>query len=592
MKLRQLFAFLVLLTLLLKVYSQVSFTVSSSSVSPNTARSSSSQYTILLNAITTFSTTFDLSITFTSAFVLSTVSSCQLYINNNLVTSALCALTSSSNQITFTSINNTQTIKNMTLYFNSATALYSGTFIASLNYYLPATPSNSYGTNSAPISIINAALTCNMASTSNLVGATSNFTLSYSPSVFISPGSIVQVQFPPWSTYSLTNFPSFTSSAVCSGACTIRSPNQAQGFFNEVLTYSSLYPSTSTANMSLLMVNGRNPATTQPISLTITLLYYLSSTSQPSFMSCTTSLSASTPNQFQGVTFTPSSLTLSSASTINLFLNLTNPVSSITYLSVTYASDLSLSYSYVGSNQATTQSLISSGVSYNFLIGNLTSSTNLFTALFLQSFTFTNAPFANYPVSVTFQTQNLVGTTYYPIDTMTLSYQFTTASITNASVIATVYSIDTVSNYTFTFISINALVSNSKIVLTLPGEVLMTNTTLCTCSVSSTCSTMNSTSILINLNTMVAAGGSAFSITIYNIINPPTTTPSSSFALSTYYYNTSTPTDVLSVAVTITATSVSLFSGSVSSLSGVVVANSTYTITFKNKNNLPSGSYV
>ena len=48
---------------------QVSFAVASSGVSPNTTRTIS-QYTIQLNAITSFSTNFDLSVTFPSAFSL------------------------------------------------------------------------------------------------------------------------------------------------------------------------------------------------------------------------------------------------------------------------------------------------------------------------------------------------------------------------------------------------------------------------------------------------------------------------------------------------------------------------------------------
>jgi hypothetical protein len=75
-------------------------------------------------------------------------------------------------------------------------------------------------------------MACSFSSVSSIVGANTTFGLTYSPSVFISAGSILQVQFSPWSTYNLTNFPGFTSANVCSGACTIRSPNTAQGFYN------------------------------------------------------------------------------------------------------------------------------------------------------------------------------------------------------------------------------------------------------------------------------------------------------------------------------------------------------------------------
>ena len=211
---------------------QVSFTVTSSTVSPNTARSTTSQYSLQLNAITSYSSTFDILLTFPSAFSLGSPSACQLSINASPVSTAVCEKAPSSNLITFSSINNNRTITNMTIVFTTGTALYSGSFVISLSYTQPGVSSNSYGSNSAPISINSANMSCSFASSSSVVGANATFTLSYTPSVFISAGSIVQVQFSPWSAYNLTNFPSFTSSGVCGGACTIRSPNAAQSFFS------------------------------------------------------------------------------------------------------------------------------------------------------------------------------------------------------------------------------------------------------------------------------------------------------------------------------------------------------------------------
>jgi hypothetical protein len=77
-----------------------------------------------------------------------------------------------------------------------------------------------------------------------------------------------------------------------------------------------------------------------------------------------------------------------------------------------------------------------------------------------------------------------------------------------------------------------------------------------------------------------------------NIVNPPTTTQTSSFTLTTYYYNTSTPTDIMSSGASFSATSVNLYSGSVTPVSLTVAASTTYTITFQNTNPLPAGSYV
>lgn len=224
---------LTLTFLLNNTHAQVSFTVTNSNASPNTARSTSSLYTIQLNAITTTSLSFDISVTFTSAFILSAVSQCSLTLNNNLSSTAVCALNVTSNSIIFTQINNAAIINNITLVFRTSTALFASSFLASLSYYPPGNPSGAYNSNSAPIVVTNAPMTsCSLTSTSNVVGATSNYSISFVPSVFISSGSIIQIQLPVWSGYSLTNFPSFTSSSVCSGQCTIRVPNAAQGLLN------------------------------------------------------------------------------------------------------------------------------------------------------------------------------------------------------------------------------------------------------------------------------------------------------------------------------------------------------------------------
>jgi len=442
---------------------QLSFTVSSSAASPNTARSSNSQYSIQLNAITANSSNFDLSITFTSAFSLSAVTGCQLQINSVSIPNALCQLNSGSNLISFSQLNNSQVITNLTLVFNTSTALYSGSFIASISYYAPGNASKVYSSNSAPITIVSAAMTCSVSSSATQVGATTNYTLTYTPSVSISAGSILQVLYPPWSAYTLTNFPSFTSSAVCAGQCSLRTPNLAQGLNNELVSYTNLYASNSTSNMTLSLQQARNPASTLPISISFTLLFYVSSTSQPAYMSCSTTYAPTTPNSFKSITFSSSSFNsnIAASNTISLLLNLTNPVSSTTYLQILYASDLSLSYTYATSNQLTTQITYASGVANSLLIGNLTNSTSQFTSLFLASFTLGNAPYANYPLTITFSTLNLVSTTYYPVDTGSLSYTFTTGSLTAPSVSVANTSINAVTAYTLTFTTTNSLISNS-----------------------------------------------------------------------------------------------------------------------------------
>ena len=220
----------ILLLLVTTIHSQLSFTVASASATPNTAASTNSQYSILLNAITSFNTNFDVSLAYTSAFSITSVSNCRALLNGATISTAVCAV--SSNSIVFSQLNINSTVSSLSLQFNTSTALYSGSFIVAVSYYQPGNSSNNYNSNSALISITSASMACSMASSSNVVGATTNYTFTLTPSVTIAAGSILQIQWPGWSAYTLTNFPSFTSASVCGGQCTIRSPNTAQGFLN------------------------------------------------------------------------------------------------------------------------------------------------------------------------------------------------------------------------------------------------------------------------------------------------------------------------------------------------------------------------
>ena len=66
----------VLFVLFITSADAVSFTVTSTTATPNTARSTNSQYQIQLSAITSFSTNFDIAISVPAGFSLSSVTSC------------------------------------------------------------------------------------------------------------------------------------------------------------------------------------------------------------------------------------------------------------------------------------------------------------------------------------------------------------------------------------------------------------------------------------------------------------------------------------------------------------------------------------
>ena len=209
----------------------VSFTVTSTTASPNSARSAASQYQIQLSAITSFSTNFDVAINFPTGFSLSSATTCSVTLNGAAVSTAVC--TQNSNSIVFSSLNIATTVSSLLLGFTTSTASYSGSFTLNIVYYEPGNSATVYNSNSALLIITNDAMTCSLTSTSNTVGATSsNYTLTYTPSVTISANSLLQIIFPAWSTYTLTNFPSGSTSSVCGGQCTIRSPNTGQGLTN------------------------------------------------------------------------------------------------------------------------------------------------------------------------------------------------------------------------------------------------------------------------------------------------------------------------------------------------------------------------
>lgn len=93
------------LVLILRVSECQSLTLSSSSVSPNYAKSQSSLYTFSFNAGSSFQTNFDLRIYFPSHFDLTSPSSCAFYLNNIFKTSAVCSLYNSTNEIVFSNLN-------------------------------------------------------------------------------------------------------------------------------------------------------------------------------------------------------------------------------------------------------------------------------------------------------------------------------------------------------------------------------------------------------------------------------------------------------------------------------------------------------
>lgn len=340
------------------------------------------------------------------------------------------------------------------------------------------------------------------------------------------------------------------------------------------------------------MLNARNPASVRSISVTANILFFQSSTAQPSYMTCTATFQATNPGTFGSISFNPTSSAISSSSSISLFLSLANPISSVSYLSITYSSDLRLSYSYVTSNQQTTQVIVPSGAANTLLIGNLTNATSQVTSLFMASFTLINAPYAGLSNSVTFLSQNLEGGIYYSVDSRTVSLTSVTSTIVTASASLSNNSIGATSILTVSFTSVNTLITGSLVLITVPSEISLSSFTSCSTSITASCSLHNSSTVLITISAATVQAAASFQITISSVVNPSRTTPTSTFTIRTYYYNFSTPVDQLTSGLTIQAAATTLLSADLTPSSLTVAATSTYTITFKIRNALPAGSQI
>lgn len=209
----------------------------------------------------------------------------------------------------------------------------------------------------------------------------------------------------PWGPYNASNFNPSNSTNVCNSQCTISAP-QNNGNISETIRYSSLYSSGSSfSNQTLTLLKARNPFSSKPLSVTITVLAIVSAFQSSSYMTCATTFNVNTPNGFSSLSFSPSNSSISASNIISMFLSPTNPLSSSCYLRIIPSIDMTLSYTYNAYNQGTVPSLIS-GVINQLLIGNIVRSTasSSPTLLILSNFTLTNPPYAVKTASLLFRT--------------------------------------------------------------------------------------------------------------------------------------------------------------------------------------------
>ena len=228
---------------------------------------------------------------------------------------------------------------------------------------------------------------------------------------------MIQIQLDPWGPYNASNFNPSNATNVCNNQCTISGP-QNNGNISEIIQYSSLYSSgSSSSEQSLILSRARNPSSSKPLSITITVFAIVSAFQSSSYMTCTSSLTASVPVSFNSLSFSPSNTSISASNIISMFLNPLNPISSACFLRIIPSSDMALSYTFNAYNQGTVPSLVA-GVTNQLLIGNIVRSISSSSPslLILSNFTLTNPPYAIKPSTLLFRTELLFNSTYYTID--------------------------------------------------------------------------------------------------------------------------------------------------------------------------------
>lgn len=213
------------------------FTLSSSSVSPNTAKSTSSLYEFNFNTVSTFTTDFDLHIVFPTIYTISSVSGCELKINNVAKTGLTCTINTGNKAIEFSDLRITESISSMTVSFTTSTSRYAATDTLIFYYYDPGTTTLlSALTNYVSLTIVNAEMTCSLASNSDIVGEDVTYTVQYTPTVLAEVDSVVQIVLDPWGAFEGSNFLTDNTTNICGGNCSLTLPADTGGV-REILKY-------------------------------------------------------------------------------------------------------------------------------------------------------------------------------------------------------------------------------------------------------------------------------------------------------------------------------------------------------------------
>jgi len=151
-------------------------------------------------------------------------------------------------------------------------------------------------------------------------------------------------------------------------------------------------------------------------------------------------------------------------------------------------------------------------------------------------------------------------------------------TLISTSILLNTYTVSTVASYTFSMNLANLLAAKSRILITLPNQLSLSNG-VCTASLTAlnspssvnssfTCGvTVNRVITLSSINTNTLQKGEKLTITISGILNSQTTKPTDAFSIYTYYGESNTnPTDS-SLDQTVTMSAITIGVASVSSSS-------------------------
>lgn len=270
------------------------------------------------------------------------------------------------------------------------------------------------------------------------------------------------------------------------------------------------------------------------MSISVVLFNKISTNNQYSYQNCTATFAVPSPNSFKMANFAITNTAISATNILTLSLQPSNPISTTSYLRIN-PSILRLTYVYNNYNQGTqpSQNPTTDGT---LLIGNLTSAgiSSSPSFLVLNNFTLSNPPYANKPVTITFTTSNLVGSTYYLIDSSSVNITASPSTISSANISISNSSINAIATYNIWFVTVNTLIVSSFVVINFPTAISLIGSTCSLTNINSLCTVTNASSVNVVLNTVVSATTN-LTLVISSVTNPPTTTPTPSITITTYY---------------------------------------------------------